>query len=83
MLKLKIATTFQVFYLVLCFFIYQFRNLLYSLPKKIIKEPWFDMYLRARDSIVLNYNPFISFASDPNPKQMNQVENHDFFLKKI
>lgn len=39
-----------------------------------ISEPWFDMYLRARESIVLNYNPFIAHAVDPNPKQMNQVK---------
>lgn len=37
------------------------------------KEPWFDMYLRARESIVLNYNPFIAFRHDPNPSQMDQV----------
>ena len=36
-------------------------------------EPWFDMYLSSRDSIVLNYNPFIAFKNDPNPGQMNQV----------
>ena len=38
-----------------------------------ISEPWFDMYLRARESIVLNYNPFIIFKPDPNLAQMNQV----------
>ena len=26
-----------------------------------------------KDSIVLNYNPFIAFKNDPNPSQMNQV----------
>ena len=31
------------------------------------------MYLRARESIVLNYNPFIAFKPDPNPRQMNQA----------
>jgi carnitine O-palmitoyltransferase 2 len=36
-------------------------------------EPWFDMYLRSRQSIVLNYNPFIAFKPDPNPAQMNQA----------
>ncbi len=38
-----------------------------------ISEPWFDMYLRARDPIVLNYNPFIAFIADPNSAQMNQA----------
>lgn len=36
-------------------------------------EPWFDMYLRSRDPIVLNYNPFIAFKPDPNSSQMTQV----------
>ena len=36
------------------------------------------MYLRDRRSIVLNYNAFIGFIPDPNPHQMNQVNN---FLK--
>eukprot|EP00794_Sanderia_malayensis_P006235 gene6235-6952_t len=30
-----------------------------------VSEPWFDMYLRYRDSIVLNHNPFLSFNPDP------------------
>lgn len=38
-----------------------------------ISECWFDMYLRDRSSIVLNYNPFIAFAVDPNPGHMNQA----------
>ena len=29
-------------------------------------EPWYDMYLKYRDSIVLNHNPFILAADDPN-----------------
>ncbi|XP_041861554.1 carnitine O-palmitoyltransferase 2, mitochondrial [Melanotaenia boesemani] len=32
-----------------------------------ISGPWFDMYLSARDSVVLNFNPFMSF--NPDPKQ--------------
>ncbi|KAF6722019.1 Carnitine O-palmitoyltransferase 2, mitochondrial [Oryzias melastigma] len=32
-----------------------------------ISAPWFDMYLSARDSLVLNFNPFMSF--NPDPKQ--------------
>ncbi|KAM6962684.1 carnitine O-palmitoyltransferase 2, mitochondrial [Aplochiton taeniatus] len=31
-----------------------------------ISAPWFDMYLSARDSVVLNFNPFMSF--NPNSK---------------
>lgn len=38
-----------------------------------ISESWFDMYLKDRSSIVLNYNPFIAFAVDPNPGHMNQA----------
>ncbi len=30
-----------------------------------LSEPWFDMYLKARDPLVLNYNPFIAFKDDP------------------
>lgn len=30
-----------------------------------VAGPWFDMYLRYRDSIVLNHNPFLSFNKDP------------------
>lgn len=31
-----------------------------------ISGPWFDMYLKYRDSIVLNHNPFILTTDDPN-----------------
>ncbi|XP_066913642.1 carnitine O-palmitoyltransferase 2, mitochondrial-like [Clytia hemisphaerica] len=31
-----------------------------------ISGPWFDMYLKYRDSIVLNHNPFILTADDPH-----------------
>ncbi|XP_057297159.1 carnitine O-palmitoyltransferase 2, mitochondrial-like isoform X1 [Hydractinia symbiolongicarpus] len=31
-----------------------------------ISAPWFDMYLKYRDSIVLNHNPFILTTDDPN-----------------
>ena len=30
-----------------------------------ISKPWFDMYLSDRQSLVLNYNPFIAFKEDP------------------
>lgn len=45
-----------------------------------ISESWFDMYLRDRSSIVLNYNPFIAFAVDPNPGHMNQAIRATNFL---
>ena len=45
-----------------------------------ISEPWFDMYLRARESIVLNYNPFICFQPDPNPAQRDQAIRTTNFL---
>ncbi|XP_048832616.1 carnitine O-palmitoyltransferase 2, mitochondrial [Brienomyrus brachyistius] len=38
-----------------------------------ISAPWFDMYLSARDSIVLNFNPFISFTADPKPEYNDQL----------
>ena len=37
----------------------------------IIVGPWFDMYLKYRDSIVLNHNPFILTTDDPHTD--NQV----------
>lgn len=38
-----------------------------------ISGPWFDMYLSARDSIVLNYNPFMSFTPDPKAEYNDQL----------
>ncbi|XP_063283912.1 carnitine O-palmitoyltransferase 2, mitochondrial-like isoform X2 [Pelobates fuscus] len=38
-----------------------------------ISGPWFDMYLCARESIVLNSNPFMSFTPDPRPEYNNQL----------
>ncbi|XP_053718488.1 carnitine O-palmitoyltransferase 2, mitochondrial [Synchiropus splendidus] len=38
-----------------------------------ISAPWFDMYLSARDSVVLNFNPFMSFNSDPKPQYNDQL----------
>ncbi|XP_056388167.1 carnitine O-palmitoyltransferase 2, mitochondrial [Hyla sarda] len=38
-----------------------------------ISGPWFDMYLCARESIVLNFNPFMSFTPDPKPEYNNQL----------
>ncbi|XP_019936892.2 carnitine O-palmitoyltransferase 2, mitochondrial [Paralichthys olivaceus] len=38
-----------------------------------ISGPWRDMYLSARESLVLNFNPFISFKLDPNTKYNDQL----------
>ncbi|XP_056234137.1 carnitine O-palmitoyltransferase 2, mitochondrial [Seriola aureovittata] len=38
-----------------------------------ISGPWFDMYLSARDSVVLNFNPFMSFNPDPKTKYNDQL----------
>ncbi|XP_029939584.1 carnitine O-palmitoyltransferase 2, mitochondrial [Salarias fasciatus] len=38
-----------------------------------ISAPWFDMYLSARDSVVLNSNPFMTFSHDPKPEYNEQL----------
>uniref|UniRef100_G3NIA5 Carnitine O-palmitoyltransferase 2, mitochondrial n=1 Tax=Gasterosteus aculeatus aculeatus TaxID=481459 RepID=G3NIA5_GASAC len=38
-----------------------------------ISGPWFDMYLSARDSVVLNCNPFMSFNPDPKTEYNDQL----------
>ncbi|XP_021565786.1 carnitine O-palmitoyltransferase 2, mitochondrial [Carlito syrichta] len=38
-----------------------------------ISAPWFDMYLTARDSIVLNFNPFMAFNPDPKSEYNDQL----------
>ncbi|XP_071784291.1 carnitine O-palmitoyltransferase 2, mitochondrial-like [Asterias amurensis] len=38
-----------------------------------ISGAWFDMYLKARESIVLSANPFITYNSDPKPENMDQL----------
>ncbi|XP_038068074.1 carnitine O-palmitoyltransferase 2, mitochondrial-like [Patiria miniata] len=38
-----------------------------------ISGAWFDMYLKDRQSIVLNYNPFITYNNDPRPENMDQL----------
>ncbi|KAJ6662498.1 hypothetical protein lerEdw1_011634 [Lerista edwardsae] len=38
-----------------------------------ISGPWFDMYLKARESVVLNFNPFMVFNPDPKAKYNDQL----------
>uniref|UniRef100_A0A3Q4BHM0 Carnitine O-palmitoyltransferase 2, mitochondrial n=1 Tax=Mola mola TaxID=94237 RepID=A0A3Q4BHM0_MOLML len=38
-----------------------------------ISGPWFDMYLSARDSVVLNFNPFMTFSPDPKKEYNDQL----------
>ncbi|KAM5149093.1 carnitine O-palmitoyltransferase 2, mitochondrial [Mantella aurantiaca] len=38
-----------------------------------ISGPWSDMYLCARDPLVLNFNPFMSFTPDPKPEFNDQL----------
>ncbi|KAF0873884.1 carnitine O-palmitoyltransferase 2, mitochondrial [Crocuta crocuta] len=38
-----------------------------------ISGPWFDMYLSARDPIVLNFNPFMAFSPDPKSEYNDQL----------
>lgn len=56
----------------------QLHEELVALDKKnkhtsYISAPWFDMYLSARESIVLNFNPFMSFNPDPKPEYNDQL----------
>ena len=39
-----------------------------------ITGPWFDMYLKSRLALPLNYNPFLTFKRDPQDSQNAQVE---------
>ncbi|XP_077464100.1 carnitine O-palmitoyltransferase 2, mitochondrial [Stigmatopora argus] len=38
-----------------------------------ISDPWFDMYLSAREPLVLNFNPFMSLAPDPRGEGNEQL----------
>ncbi|XP_066478950.1 carnitine O-palmitoyltransferase 2, mitochondrial isoform X2 [Tiliqua scincoides] len=39
----------------------------------LILGPWFDMYLKARESVVLNFNPFMVFNADPKAEYNDQL----------
>ena len=45
-----------------------------------ITGSWFDMYLRDRQPIVLNYNPFISYVDDPKTPYNDQIIKAANFL---
>ncbi|XP_055349228.1 LOW QUALITY PROTEIN: carnitine O-palmitoyltransferase 2, mitochondrial-like [Paramacrobiotus metropolitanus] len=38
-----------------------------------ISDYWFDMYLRAREPLVINFAPFIAMNDDPNQAKMDQA----------
>lgn len=38
-----------------------------------ISEPWFDMYLRDRTPLPINYNPVLVFENHPKPEYDNQL----------
>uniref|UniRef100_K7GH40 Carnitine O-palmitoyltransferase 2, mitochondrial-like n=1 Tax=Pelodiscus sinensis TaxID=13735 RepID=K7GH40_PELSI len=38
-----------------------------------ISDPWFDMYLCARDPVVLNFNPFVALNPDPKEAYNSQI----------
>ncbi|CAJ0603042.1 unnamed protein product [Cylicocyclus nassatus] len=38
-----------------------------------ICEPWFDMYLKSRLPLPVNYNPFMMYAPDPNTRFNHQL----------
>uniref|UniRef100_A0A0R3RV08 Carn_acyltransf domain-containing protein n=1 Tax=Elaeophora elaphi TaxID=1147741 RepID=A0A0R3RV08_9BILA len=44
-----------------------------NLHTSFISEPWFDMYLSDRRPCPINYNPFLAYASDPNPAYNDQL----------
>ncbi|KAF3835678.1 hypothetical protein F7725_028236 [Dissostichus mawsoni] len=48
-----------------------FSNLKMTISKTF--RPWSDMYLSARDSVVLNFNPFMSFNPDPKTEYNDQL----------
>ncbi|KAA0198979.1 hypothetical protein HAZT_HAZT010761 [Hyalella azteca] len=52
-----------------------------------VSEPWFDMYLKDRASVVLNYNPFLAFKfpeppmNDPLLRATNMLVSSARFLR--
>lgn len=49
-----------------------------------ITEPWFDMYLRDRQPIVLNYNPCIAYVDDLRPGYNEQsIRAANFLISAI
>uniref|UniRef100_A0A3P8ULQ6 Carnitine O-palmitoyltransferase 2, mitochondrial n=1 Tax=Cynoglossus semilaevis TaxID=244447 RepID=A0A3P8ULQ6_CYNSE len=49
------------------------RPLLDDEQYRYLKPPWFNMYLSAREPVVLNFNPFMSFNLDPKPDYNDQL----------
>jgi carnitine O-palmitoyltransferase 2 len=45
-----------------------------------VSGPWFDMYLKDRQSIVLNYNPFMMFSDGPNKPYNEQLVRSTNFI---
>uniref|UniRef100_A0A0N5A0I5 Carn_acyltransf domain-containing protein n=1 Tax=Parastrongyloides trichosuri TaxID=131310 RepID=A0A0N5A0I5_PARTI len=45
-----------------------------------ISEPWFDMYLSSRDPCPVNFNPFMMYAPDKDPKQNDQLTRATNFV---
>ena len=39
----------------------------------LFSGPWFDMYLKAREPVVLNFNAFMSFNPDPKSEYNDQL----------
>ncbi|KAA8589220.1 hypothetical protein FQN60_012585 [Etheostoma spectabile] len=44
-----------------------------KIAHKLHLSPGFDMYLSARESVVLNFNPFMSFNPDPKTEYMTSL----------
>ncbi|KAH0947481.1 hypothetical protein HN011_000231 [Eciton burchellii] len=44
-----------------------------NLHSSYISEPWFDMYLRDRKPLPINYNPFLVFMSESDPQYNEQL----------
>ena len=52
-------------------------NIMYTSIEQLLPffvGPWFDMYLKYRDPIALNHNPFMCFQDDPKPEYNQQVK---------